>query len=162
MARNSVWIDAPLETVWGVLADPIAYPDWVVGAQRARAADPSWPAPGSRLHHRVGVGPVGRRDRTLVLESEPPRRIVLDAAARPFGRARVDIRLRDEGDGTRMEIVEDPSGHTAMLRLHPGVQLLIKVRNVESLRRFKDIAERRRQAAERAARRRAAGTPAAR
>jgi uncharacterized protein YndB with AHSA1/START domain len=161
MARNSIRVDAPLEIVWSVLADPFAYPDWVVGAQRARAADPSWPAPGSRLHHRVGIGPLSIRDRTTVLESDPPRRIVLDAAARPLGRARVEISLHPEDGGTRVEIVEDPSGFTAPLRLNPAVQALIKLRNAEALRRFKDIAERRRRAADRAARRPAGRRPRA-
>lgn len=153
MARNEVWVDARQETVWDVLADPFAYPDWVVGAQRARAADPTWPAPASRLHHRVGVGPLSLRDRTCVLECEPPRRIVLDAAARPFGRARVEIVLEADGDGTRVHLFEDPSGYTALLRLNPAVQALLKVRNVEALRRFKDMAERRERGARRAGRR---------
>lgn len=156
MARNSVWIDAPVATVWDVLSDPFAYPDWVVGAQRARAADPSWPAPASRLHHRVGVGPLSIRDRTCVLECEPQRRLVLDAAARPLGRARVEITIEPEGDGTRLVLVEDPSGYVSLLRLNPGVHVALRLRNVEALRRLKDIAERRRRAAERAARRRAA------
>lgn len=153
MARNEVWVDAPREVVWDVLADPYAYPDWVVGAQRARTADPQWPAPPSRLHHRVGLGPFSVRDRTCVIESDPPQRIVLDAAARPFGRARVEITLRPEGTGTRVHLLEDPSGYTGLLRLNPAVQLLIRARNVEALRRLKDIAERRRRAALRAQRR---------
>jgi hypothetical protein len=153
MARNSIWVGAPVEVVWSVLADPFAYPEWVVGAQRARAADPGWPAPGSRLHHRVGIGPLSVRDRTTVIEADPPRRSVLDAAARPLGRARVEICLHAEGDGTRVVMVEDPSGFTAPLRLNPAIQALIKLRNVEALRRFRDIAERRRRAAERSAQR---------
>lgn len=153
MARNEIWVDAPLEIVWELLSDPFAYPDWVVGAQRARSADPSWPEPGSRLHHRVGIGPLSTRDRTCVVEAEPPDRIVLDAAARPFGRARVEITLRSEGDGTRVHMLEDPSGLAAVLRFNPLVQLLVKARNVEALRRFRDLAERRHRAVLRAGRR---------
>lgn len=153
MARNEIWVDAPREAVWEVLADPFAFPDWVVGAQRARTADPQWPAPPSRLHHRVGFGPLSLRDRTCVLESEPPRRMLLDAAARPFGRTHVELTLQPEGTGTRVHLFEEPSGYTGLLRLHPAVQLLIRIRNGEALRRLEDIAERRWRAAQRTERR---------
>ena len=45
--------------------------------------------------------------------------------------------------GTKLTIVEDPSGWTAPLKLSPAVHLLIRLRNTETLRRLKRIAERR-------------------
>ena len=44
--------------VFAVLADGWLYPSWVVGASRVRGVDGTWPQPGSRIHHSVGVWPL--------------------------------------------------------------------------------------------------------
>ena len=144
MGRNTTWIDAPPEQVFDVLSDPYTYDDWVVGTTRIRDADEEWPAVGSRLHHTVGFPPMGTRDHTEVLAVDRPSRLELEAVARPFGKAKVELRLEPQGVGTKLTIIEDPSGWTAPLKLNPAVHLLIRVRNVETLRRLKAIAERRR------------------
>jgi len=144
MGRNTTWVDAPPERVFEVLSDPFSYADWVVGTTRIRAADDAWPERGTRLHHTVGFPPLGTSDHTEVVDVRPPEHLVLDAVARPFGRARVELSLEPEGLGTRLIIVEDPSGWTAPLRLSPVVHLAIRLRNSETLRRLKAIAERRR------------------
>jgi uncharacterized protein YndB with AHSA1/START domain len=142
MGRNTTYIDAPPERVFDVLADPFTYDDWVVGTTKIRRADPEWPAPGTRLHHTVGFPPLGTSDHTEVVAVQAPERLELDAVARPFGRAKVELTLEASGTGTRCTIVEDPSGWTAPLRLNPAVHLLIRLRNTETLRRLKAIAER--------------------
>ena len=81
MARNRVHIHATPEEVFGVLADPERYPDWVVGADKIRDYDEEFPAVGSRFHHKVGPGPVNIRDYSEVLEVDPPHRLVLKAKA---------------------------------------------------------------------------------
>lgn len=144
MGRNSTWVDAPPERVFEVLADPFTYEDWVVGTTKIRHADDAWPAKGARLHHTVGIPPLGTRDHTEVVAVKAPERLELDTLARPFGRAKVELSLEPEGLGTRLTIVEDPTGWTAPLRLSPAVHLLIRFRNAETLRRLKAIAERRR------------------
>ena len=57
MAYTCAEFAAPVETVFAVLTDPTTYPSWLIGAADIRSIDRSWPAPGSRFHHRVGVGP---------------------------------------------------------------------------------------------------------
>lgn len=143
MGRNTTWIDAPPEQVFEVLSDPFSYDEWVVGTTQIREADPDWPARGAKLHHTVGFPPLGTSDHTEVVSVSAPERLELDAVARPFGRARVELLLERAGKGTKMTIVEDPSGWTAPLRLNPAVHMLIRLRNVETLRRLKGIAERR-------------------
>ena len=143
MARNTTWIDAPPEQVFDVLADPFTYDDWVVGATQIRGADPAWPARGTKLHHTVGFPPLGTSDHTEVVSVKKPERLELDAVARPFGRAKVELLLEPAGEGTKLTMVEDPAGWTSPLKLNPAVQLLIRLRNVETLRRLKAIAERR-------------------
>jgi uncharacterized protein YndB with AHSA1/START domain len=143
MARIDRFIDAPPERVFAVLADAPAYADWVVGSRHIRAVEPGFPAPGSRFHHTVGIGPLTVRDHTEVLESEPPRRLRLEAHARPVGSATVTLELVPDGTGTRVSMVEDPSGCSAPLKLVPPVHLLTRLRNAESLRRLEALVARR-------------------
>lgn len=128
--------------VWRVLADGWSYPSWVVGAARMRAVDAGWPAPGTRLHHSVGMWPVVTNDDTEVLASETERLLRLRAKAWPLGEATVEIRLAPEGDGTRIEMREDAADGPATLMPQPARQPLIAARNTESLRRLALLAER--------------------
>jgi uncharacterized protein YndB with AHSA1/START domain len=143
VARNRQYIDAPPERVFAVLADAPAYCEWVVGSKHIRDADATFPAPGSRFHHAIGVGPLVLHDHTEVLESDAPRHLRLRAQARPLGSATVTLDLAPERDGTRVTMVEDPSGFTAPLRFLPIVHVFTRLRNAESLRRLKALVERR-------------------
>lgn len=140
MATNRRFIPAPPEAVWRVLADPSTYAHWVVGSQRIRAADPSWPLPGSRFHHTVGIGPFTIDDHTESVASDPPRRLELRANARPLGVADVVLELEPRDAGTLISITENPAGIQRPLGLFPPLQLLTKVRNAESLARIERLA----------------------
>jgi uncharacterized protein YndB with AHSA1/START domain len=143
MALNEAFVEAPPSAVWDVLKDPYAYPLWVEGAKRTTEADVAWPVPGSTFHVQVGAGPLSYVDRTESREVEEGKRIVLNAGGGGWAGARVEILLRPVGDGTQITMLEDPTGPAKPLRALPPLQLLIKLRNVESLRRLKRIAERR-------------------
>ncbi len=139
MAKNEIHVTATPEEVWDVLCDPYAYPQWVVGTDRTLEADAEWPQPESKFKVHI-VGPYS--DYTHSREVEPHQRIVLDAAGGPFGAARIVIALRPEGLGTHVTITENPTGPVAPLNYFPPIHLAIKLRNVESLRRLKRLAER--------------------
>ncbi len=141
MARNDTFIDAPPERVFAVLSDADAYGTWVVGSKYIRAADPGFPEKGSRFHHAVGFGPLTVKDHTVVVDVAPPRRLVLRAKARPFGTALVTLIVDPEGAGSRVTIIEDPGDPLTRLIFNPLTHLLVKGRNVESLRRLKELAE---------------------
>jgi uncharacterized protein YndB with AHSA1/START domain len=143
VARNRRYIDAPPERVFAVLADAPSYGEWVVGSKHIRDADATFPAPGSRFHHTIGIGPLVLRDHTQVLESDPPRRLRLRARARPLGSANVTLELVPDRDGTRVTMIEDPAGFAAPLRFLPITHLPTRLRNAESLRRLKALVERR-------------------
>lgn len=138
MARNDTFIEATVAEVFAVLADPYRYDDWVVGAKEIRSADASWPTPGSVFHHSVGVGPLSVRDNTKCVEVDPPNRIVLEARARPLGRARVEVLLAPEATGTRVTIDEVGTSPLLVRVLNPLLDPLIHARNAESLRRLHD------------------------
>lgn len=147
VARTSTFVDAPPEAVWSVLANPPSYEDWVVGSKEIRRWDPEWPAVGAAFHHTFLIGPLPVKDRTTVLESEPPRRLVLRARARPTGIAHVVLTLAPEGDGTRVEMGEWLVSGPPALADNPVQRFLINRRNDEALRRLKRLVAGRRAAA---------------
>lgn len=135
-------ISAPASAVWSVLSDGWMYATWVVGASRVRAVDSGWPAVGSTLHHSVGVWPLLLDDSTSVEESEPDEHLVLKARGWPAGEARVvlDIVPRGAG-GCLVRMAEDAVGGPGQIVPGPARQVLIRPRNVESLRRLALLAE---------------------
>jgi uncharacterized protein YndB with AHSA1/START domain len=129
------------ERVFDVLSDPRSYAYWVVGAHKIRDVDDGWPAPGTRLHHRVGVGPLKVDDNTEVVECVPPTRLVLQARTRPFGAFRISIGLEPWGDGgTRVTMDEGPGGPVSKLLHNRLVDLALDVRNILSLNRLDALA----------------------
>jgi uncharacterized protein YndB with AHSA1/START domain len=143
MSVNSRTIHATPEKVWEVLSDGWLYPVWVVGATRMRDVDATWPQVGAKIHHSAGVWPAVVDDNTEVLEAEPARFLKLRARGWPMGEAQVTMIISPSGDGTRVEIKEEAVSGPAALVPKPVMDLMIKVRNVESLRRLAFIAERR-------------------
>jgi hypothetical protein len=76
-----------------------------------------------------------------VLESDPARRLVLLAKARPlFGTARVELDLERRGGGTLVTMVEDPGDRLTKLVFWGPTHLLVRARNAESLRRLEQLA----------------------
>ena len=130
----------PPQAVWDVLADTGSYSYWVVGSKVVRDADPEWPAPGSRFHHTIGVGPLTLDDHTEALEAEPPHRLRLRAKGRPLGTATVTMELTPHAGGTVVRMTEDPDGIYAALSLNPVVHMATKLRNAESLMRLEELA----------------------
>ena len=144
MAVNEIEIAAPAEAVFDVLADPALYGYWVVGTKRIRGADPGFPAPGTRLHHTVGVGPLTLSDHSTVVESERPRRLVLDAHLGPIGSALVTLELEERDGRTRVVMTERASQGMPARVGHKAGNLLLRGRNALSLERLKELAEGRR------------------
>jgi hypothetical protein len=136
-------VDATRQQVWNVIADGWTYSQWVVGNARMRAVDPRWPAPGSLIHHTIGIWPVVLDDETEVESSTLFEELVLLAKGRPFGGARITLRLSDRGAGCHIEMAEVPVGgplnwvprRLALAAAYP--------RNRECLARLAALAERR-------------------
>lgn len=136
-------MEATPDQVWQVLADGWLYPLWVVGATRMRQVDDHWPAPGSKLHHSVGVWPVTVDDDTEVVEVSAARRLLLRARAWPSGEAEVEIQVREREAGSTVTICEDLVSGPAKLVPKPLRWLALEFRNRETLRRLAWLAERR-------------------
>ena len=142
MARNTRRMPVRPEDVWSTLSDGRTYASWVVGTSAIRDVDEAWPAAGSRLHYRVGRGPLRHDGHTEVMSIEQGRCLELEAHAWPLGSARIAITLHGDGDGTLVEIVEHPA-RGAAARLHNRVgDALLRLRNVETLRRLERVVQR--------------------
>ena len=145
MAINETMIDAPRQAVWDVLADPPSYEEWVVGNTGIRDYDRGWPSPGTEFHHKIGLGPLNVKDKTVALETASPRRLVMNVRVLPVGHGIVAFELEESGSGTLVRMGERPAGGPIKV-LWPAIDPLIKLRNAETLRRLKDLAETRHRA----------------
>lgn len=141
MAVNEVVIEASPAEVFSVLADPERYVEWVVGTAETERVDAEWPDEGSKLRYEAGVGPLSLADVTEVVESEPPRRLLLHARMRPFGTTEIELRLERAGEGTRVVMREEPleglveATHTRM------TDAVLSQRNEVTLDRLKRLVE---------------------
>ncbi|KUH97681.1 polyketide cyclase [Mycolicibacterium acapulense] len=135
-------IHASRQQVWDVMADGWTYSQWVVGNSRMRAVDPNWPAPGSEIRHSIGVWPLLLDDVTVVEKSVPPEELVLHAKGRPFGGARITLRLYDIPDGCRVEMTEVPVSGPAAVMPSKLSDIAVYPRNRETLWRLASLAER--------------------
>ncbi len=141
MARNEISISASPREVFDLLADPRSYGEWVVGSRVIHAADENWPEPGARFDHSVGPRFLSLSDYTYVIASQPPAMLELCARARPMPDARVTLHLEAEGSGTLVTMLESPAKRVVALLIGPLGDALLRVRNKESLRRLKALAE---------------------
>ena len=139
MARNQIDIDGSVDDVFDVLRDPFSYSDWVVGTKEIVEADDSWPQVGSGFTFRVGAGRLGVEGKTQVLESEDPRRLKLETKSLPMGTIAITIEVHDLEDG-RARVTLDESS-SAMPLLSSGFNVMLHLRNYETLTRLRSLVE---------------------
>jgi len=147
MATTTRTLSCTPEAVFDVLADGWLYPSWVVGASRIRDVEVAWPAVGAKIHHSFGVWPALIDDSTSVLEWDPPRRAALKARGWPAGSAEVVLEVEPLPTGCSVRISEDAVEGPGTLVPKPARDVLIGLRNVETLKRLQYLAEGRAQRA---------------
>ena len=109
MASARTFIHAAPEDIFNVLSNPGTYEYWVVGCQQIYDADEAFPEQGSSFEHRIGIGPLRIQDITTVVESTPPRRLVLRTKAWPLGETVVELRMQERPNGTEVEMRQQPA-----------------------------------------------------
>jgi len=122
--------------IFSVLRDGWSYARWVVGTSKIREVDEAWPQPGARLHFRLGRGPLSKEDETRSMRLVDGSELELEAVGRPLGTARVDFRVDAVRDGSLVTIIEHPTKGPLATLHNPGFELLVYLRNVETLRRL--------------------------
>ena len=143
MAQTEIEIAASPKEVFEYLEDCRTYETWLVGCKEIRSVESEWPEPGARFFHRVGVGPLTISDSTKVVSIDPFRELVLEARARPAGVAHVRFTLEQRGNVTAVVINELPKRGLAAAAWNPAFEVLVHMRNKESLRRLKNYVEER-------------------
>jgi uncharacterized protein YndB with AHSA1/START domain len=132
-------MSASPDRVFTVLVDPDSYPRWLFGAKRVRDVDATWPRPGSRFHHVVGVGPLVVADSTEVLAIEEGVMLRLHVRARPFISAVVTFRVVGDGNHCAVTVQEEPALRVIGNLVRPVMDPLFHVRNHHSLRRLAEV-----------------------
>jgi hypothetical protein len=131
------------DRVFAVLADGWTYSDWVVGTVHIRDVDEAWPAPGSKLHHKAGPWPLSLHDSSTVVACEPGRSLTMKAGLWPLGQAEVKIDIEPLGTtASRVTMKEDFEAGPLLFLRNKINDLILHRRNIESLRRLADVAER--------------------
>ena len=144
MAFTSREMQASSAAAFAVLVDPETYPRWLVGAAAIRDVDDDWPRPGSRFHHRVGIGPAKLSDHTEVIDIEQDTMLRLRVRARPFITAVATFRVVGSVDRCVVTLEEEPAVRLVGNLVRPVMDPAIHVRNHRSLRRLATEVERRR------------------
>jgi len=139
MARNQIDVQATVDDIFDVLRDPYSYSDWVVGTKEIVDADESWPAVGSGFRFRVGAGPVGLHGTVRALDFDDGRRLRLETKSMPIGTIVITIEAHDLGEG-RARVTLDESS-SAMPLLSSGFDVMLHLRNYESLTRLRNLVE---------------------
>jgi hypothetical protein len=122
--------------VFRVLSDGKSYGYWVVGTRKVRDVTGSWPQPGGQIHYTAGYLPLRKDDITRSLECDPDSRLKLEAHAWPAGSLHIEIQVLPSPTGCTVVIEEHPKKGILRTLHNPLVDLAIKLRNVETLRRL--------------------------
>jgi len=142
MSRNTRIFRCKPDDVFDILEDGWSYATWVVGAARIREVEESWPAPGSRIHHSVGVWPLLISDTTSIESIDRPREVVLTVRAWPAGEGKVRVSCEPHGpDSTLVTMREDASSGPVQMLFKPLRDVMLSFRNDEALRRLAHLAE---------------------
>jgi len=137
VATNSRRVrEATARDVFDVLRDGWHYSDWVVGPRVIRDVEAGWPAPGTAIHYTAGRWPLRKDDRTVSLGYRPDEELLLEGRAWPVGTAGIVLRARELGADVEVTIEEAPARGVLRVVHNPVLDLGIKLRNVETLRRF--------------------------
>jgi hypothetical protein len=122
--------------VFAVLSDGKSYGYWVVGTRAVKEVIGEWPAAGSRIHYVVGHLPLRKDDYTEAVACEWPQRLQLEAHAWPAGSLHIELRVEPSSTGCTVTIEEGPKKGLLKTIDNPLIDLAIKARNVETLRRL--------------------------
>jgi hypothetical protein len=137
MAINSRHLDGlTAADVFRVLSDGKSYGYWVVGTRMVREVTGPWPQPGGQIHYTAGHVPLRKDDVTTSVACEPGQRLQLEARAWPMGSLHIEIQVLTSPTGCTVVIEEHPKEGLLKTLHNPLVDLTIKLRNVETLRRL--------------------------
>lgn len=141
MSYTTGFARAPIEAVFGLLAHPKRYEQFVVGNSTIRRFDPVWPAEGTTFHHTLGVKPFVIKDKTISLATDHATYLVMETRMSVLGASITSFQLTPVANGTQIDLYEEAiRGPFAWLWSRP-VDALLRGRNRRLLDRLTRLAE---------------------
>jgi uncharacterized membrane protein len=140
-------IDAPPQEVWDYALDPRSNPEWVTIVRRVEHVDEGPLRPGFRMDQRMCLRGVPFTVKWKLIEMDAPHYVRWEGRGPARSRAIIEDRLVEEDGGTRFNYRNEfhtplgPLGAVASKALVGGVP---EREAAASLRRLKEILERRR------------------
>lgn len=141
MADDSILVDAPMSSVFAVLADPRRYEQFVVGNSGIRHFDPDWPEDGSEFAHTLGVKPMVIHDTSTCLATDNHSFLVLLTRMGWLGATITTFVLHADPGGTELEIREEPLWGLVSRVWSKVTDMVLDWRNRRLLARFTRLAE---------------------
>lgn len=143
--RQELFVDAPPERVFELLAQPERTPEWSPSAISVRRTDGGPIGVGSTTESVVKV--LGTRQRAIGRCSvfDPPRRLVIESRTDLGGKSRSDSELIPEGGGTRLRATLEyvvPGGGLGKLFDRLVAERQIRQEFEQSLQTLKGLVER--------------------
>jgi uncharacterized protein YndB with AHSA1/START domain len=139
MARTSIFIAAPPETVFDALARPSSEVA-AAGAGAPTEQTGSLPDPGEALVPGRAAGPGGVGTSFAVTEVARPTRLALEATG-PGLRAAVDVEIRSRFGATLVVLTDRPVDGPAARVPEPLLDIALRARDRRLLERAKRLAE---------------------
>ncbi len=143
VARNTrVIADASPRDVFDVLRDGSSFASWVVGTRTIRDVEEGWPRPGTSIHFTAGYWPLRNDDRTQSLAYQADVRLELEAQLWPAGTARIAIEVEPVRSGVLVTLDEEPARGVLKNVHNPVLDGVVRLRNLETLRRLETVVRR--------------------
>jgi uncharacterized protein YndB with AHSA1/START domain len=133
---NRRFVPAPPATIFSVLGDGHSYERWVVGTSTILSVDRDWPLPGAKLRYRLGRGSASKDDETRAVRFRPGELLELEAVGKPFGTVTIEFWVDEVHGGSLITLIEHPNKGLAKVVHNKAFDLLIWLRNIETLRRL--------------------------
>ena len=131
--------------VFSVLADGNLLSGWIHESSFVDDIDQAWPLPGSQSTHSSRLGPIPLRDRTSIVEWDPPRHVTLTISGRLVGSTVVTLDVEAGANGCLAHISEVVIHGPGLLVPRTLRRAGLHLNNGERLERLARLAETRAQ-----------------
>jgi uncharacterized membrane protein len=104
--RSVIVIDAPIDRVWGILADIEGQPRWMHEMKVVRVLTPGPIGVGTAAEAEIRILGIGVTDSIIITAFEPPRRFAIRHVGQFSGEGIIELESGADGSTTIVEWVE--------------------------------------------------------
>jgi carbon monoxide dehydrogenase subunit G len=136
--NNTTELPAPPETVWGKLADPSTYKEWLTTHSGLVEGGDGPLGPGDTFKEKVKIMGMPGEVKWTVTECEQPRRLVLNGQGPMGTKMRTQYELSGEGESTTVDY-EAEFGGAALGPMAGALEKASKQSADESLEKLRQL-----------------------